>query len=335
MAKEILLYDSIDSYSAERFITAMEEARDSDISMRVSCNGGNPEEGWGMIAKWAEHPKAKSIKVDGKAYSMGTFFLCYTDEVSCLDVTEFLIHRAAYSKYYEQSDYMTDEVWANLDRINNSLRAALEAKIDVDKFEKLKKVTLDEVFSNDSRIDVYLSAKEAKAIGLVNKVVKITPEKRAEINSLAQLAAAHYQVEAPKAGPKPPKSNININSNSMNLEKFKAEHPEVYAQAVKAGVDQERDRVGAWMAYVDVDAKAVAEGIDAGNNISQKTMAELNRKQFSAESLKEIEASSQGDVTTDKVKEVKASGKDGKTEEVDTEVTAFYAQLGLEAPTKN
>jgi hypothetical protein len=90
----------------------------------------------------------------------------------------------------------------------------------------------------------------------------------------------------------------NPNPKPMTIEKFKSEHPEIYAQAVTAGAEQERDRVSAWMTYVDIDAKAVADGISGGKNITQTAMAELSRKALSKEALAGAAADSTPPVTT-------------------------------------
>src|SRR5690606_34151083 len=60
--------------------------------------------------------------------------------------------------------------------------------------KRLKGVSLDEIFSNDQRIDVFLSAQEALTIGLVDRIVEITPERKAEIDSIMQAIAAQITV---------------------------------------------------------------------------------------------------------------------------------------------
>lgn len=191
---EILLYSNITNYSAERFISDLEANKGQEVILRLNTDGGSPESAFGMIAKFSEHTGRKTIKVDGKAYSMGTFFLAYSKDNEALDVSEFLIHRAAYPKNYEQSPMMTQEAWGNLNRINSHLRKALESRINVSTLRRLKGVSLDEIFSNDQRIDVFLSAQEALTIGLVDRIVEITPERKAEIDSRMQAIAAQITV---------------------------------------------------------------------------------------------------------------------------------------------
>ena len=100
---EILLYGSIDGESSSDFIEDFTEktANNEDVVVRVNTPGGNPEYTFGMVAKFSEYTGKKKIQVDGKAYSGGLYFLCYGEENESLDVSEFLLHRAAYPSYYE------------------------------------------------------------------------------------------------------------------------------------------------------------------------------------------------------------------------------------------
>lgn len=310
MAKEILFYNDFNSASAERFINALEDNAGNEIVVRLNSDGGSPEDAFGTIAKLSEHKGAKKLKVDGKAYSMAAFLISYFDKVECLDVTEFLIHRAAYASWFENdANYMTPAMWENLDRINASLRKSLEAKIDVAKFEALKGVTLDEVFDNKTRVDVFLDASEAKEIGLVDEIKTITPEKKVEINAISMRLAAKYNID--KEIKEVNNNNSQKPSVAMTIEKLKADHPEVYTAAINAGVMQERDRVGAFLTFVDVDAEAVSKGIKEGSQLSATQMAEFTRKSFSKQAL--------NDITVDAARTV-------ETEEKETETVAPEAK---------
>lgn len=279
---EILLYSPIYSYSAQDFINSMNdpEADKTSATVRINCDGGDVRYGWGIIAKWAEFEGQKNVKIDGKAYSMAAFFPCYTDNVECLDVSEFIFHRAAFADWWER-DYMTDADKLELMRINKHLEAAMRGKIDVEKFEKITGVTLKDMFSLDSRIDVTLTAQQAKQVGLVNKIIKITPQKSQQIQARKMAIAARYEgqpIERPQVAAVNPNKDLNTKKIKMTIEAFKAEHPDVFAQAVAQGVSQERDRVGAWAVFNAIDPVAVVAGINGGENISQKALAEFSLK---------------------------------------------------------
>lgn len=322
MAKQVLLYTSIYSYVAADFIKNVDDAKSQDLEIRMNTSGGSPEDAWGMIAKLQAHTGKKTVKVDGRAYSMGAFILAYCDDVECLDVSDFLIHRAGYSEYLEASlDFMTTDVWENLNRINGFLRQALEAKIDVNKFKQVTGYTLDQVFSTEGRLDVSINAEQAVEIGLVNRIVKITPDKKKE---LAVIAAEFNgirpkqstAVPAPVAEVKPTQTPTKKYTN-MTIEQLKAEHQAVYQAAFKEGVEQERDRVGAHLAFIDVDSENVIKGIKEGSALSSTAMAEYTVKAIAKGHLGNVSADSAAAVKTGEQPTTTAGKKD------DPQVEAF------------
>jgi ATP-dependent protease ClpP protease subunit len=295
MPKELLIYGQIYSQSTVDFINGMNEIEaDEDLSVRISSEGGDVLYGFGMIAKFNEHKGKKVVKVDGKAYSMGLFFCAYTENVEALDTSKFLLHRAAYSEWFEESQYFTDEMRAQLIEVNKQLMDAFKAKVDVAKFEELKGVKLKDIFSMESRIDVYLNAQEAKQIGLINKIVKITPQKMSAINSEMNRIAASFTGAENINEIVPMEATISEsetkNNKKMTVEEFKKAHPEAVKAMNDEAVKTEQDRVNAWLKFNDVDATAVAEGIASGENISQTAMADFSKKMFASQALEKIGA---------------------------------------------
>lgn len=318
MPKEILIYGEIYSESAAQFLKDMDAALQDSVTVRINSPGGSPECTWGMIAKFAEHTGTKLLKVDGKAYSMGGFFCCYADDVEALDVSQFLFHRAAYPSWFENDpEYFDEATRENLININASLQKAFMNKIDVaalqaimDGKPELNGAKVKDIFSLDTRIDVVLNSTEAKKIGLINRIVKITPAKAAEMKSM--LLAAYSIEPAAKA------ENLKT-QNTMTIEKLKAEHPELYNAIYKAGAKAEKDRIGACLVFIDVDKKMVIEAIEKDEPLSQKQMAELSLKLASSGAVKEIVAENPTAVVTEEVKKEK--------EKKDADLTAFQAEV--------
>lgn len=316
---EVLMYGDIHSYSSAEFINQIESNTDSDLIIRVNSDGGSPEYGWGMVAKYREFQGTKMVKIDGKAMSTAAFFLLYADETTALDVSQIMFHRAAFPEWYER-DYMTEANKGYLTSINKELEKALRAKVDVEEFEKLKGVSIKDIFSMDSRIDVFLTAQEAKKIGLISKIVKITPDRKQKIESKMLEISAKFVSKEVSA------NNTNSNNNpkietKMTIEKLKAEHPELFAQVVAMGVSSERDRVTAWSVFAEIDPKAVADGIKGGENISQTAMAEFTLKKLSATSIEKI--------TTEGAPAVETPKADGVKTEL-TELEKLEAKLNAE-----
>lgn len=308
MPKEILIYGSIHQFSAADFINSINELESSDdLAVRVNTGGGSPEYGFGMVAKIGEFEGNKSIKIDGKAFSWGAFSCLYVpaENIEALDVSEFMFHRAAYPSWFEKdAEFFTDEIKSNLLRMNKNLEKAMRNRIDVSKFEEITGTKIKDLFSMESRIDVFITAQDAKKIGLISKINKITPTKKAEIDSEMVSIAAKYETVIEKQKPKPEvKKNIKDKPKTikkMTIEDLRANHPEVYNKVFnlgsEAGIATETDRVGAWLTFVDVDAETVSKGIKDGEQLSNTAMAELSRKQFSKEVIADVKADNADDI---------------------------------------
>lgn len=312
MAKEILLYGNFFSFTAEIFIEQMESAKGEDIDISLDSNGGDPQAAFGMIRKLQKHEGNISLEIHGRAYSMGAFFPCYTTNTSALDVSDFLFHRAALPPWIENDPEAMKSEESRLTQINNHLRAALEAKVDVEKFERITNTTLDQLFSLDGRIDVKLNAKQAKQVKLIDKIIPITPEIVAQVESnavgVSHPLAAHFKgVTLPIAAEETEEEIIN-RPKKMDLNKLKTENPSLYAQVlaegVAQGVKQENERVRAFMVFADVDLKAVQEGIAGTEALSSVQTAELTRKSVSAAVLKTQEEDSPAPVDTSAAEEI-------------------------------
>jgi ATP-dependent protease ClpP protease subunit len=290
MPKEVLLYGPIYSWSASAFIEAINESGTEDITLRVNSDGGEVAYGWGMITKFSELKGKKLLKNDGKANSMAAFMFCYADDAEATDVSDFRFHRAGYPSWVESNpEYFTAEMKTSLSRMNANLRKAMEAKMDIKMLEEMKGCTLDEMFSMDDRIEIALTAKEAKKVGLINRIVPLTPKKKAEIEADMSVATARLTGFVPAA-----KTNQNKTQNKMTLEELKNEHPAAYAAAIEAGekigIAKEKARAEVWAHYADVDPKAAKEGIASGKEISQLQMIEFTEKKFAGQALKKVEA---------------------------------------------
>jgi len=273
---EILLYGGIDTYSAENFIREMEANKGNEVCIRTFSPGGSVFANYGMIAKCLEHkPSKPSMKVDGRADSIVAIMMCALDDVECLDISKFIFHRATVGEYIEsRPELFTDEVRATLISVNQTLRGFIEGKCTASEWKKVTGVELDKMFSLDSRIDVEINAKQAQKLGFVKNVIAITPKKKKEILALsASMGIAASSL-----------SHLNITSNNNNdmeinsLADLKAQFPAIYEAAVKHGQAQERDRVGAFMAFNSYAPKEVAAGIASGELPTETFKAEMTVK---------------------------------------------------------
>lgn len=278
MAKELYLYSPIYDFVAESLIQAIEENFSEEITVRVNTPGGNVFANYGICAKVSEHGNV-TAKVDGAAMSSGANLLLYVKRAEALDVSTFVLHRA--DMFVE-----TPEEQAFLDKINKDLRAKMLKKLNADKFKEITGHSIDDMFDSENRIDITLSAQQAKKVGLIQKINILTPAEATAFNSNLYKVAALSAEEIKK-----PKN--------MTIEQLKKDHPEVFAAAVAQGVEAgkkaEKERVEACLVFIEVDAKAVTEAIASGENLSPKQMAEF--------SLKVAKAAAKGKTDVEKLAE--------------------------------
>lgn len=308
MPKSILIYGTFGQYSATEFINGIDELLDenpnAELEVPINSNGGEVDYCWGMIHKFQQFPNKKSVIIHGKAFSMALYFACYTDEVSCLDVTEFLLHRAAYSEWVENDpELFNEDRRKSLTQMNNKLRAAFEAKVDVEKFLALKVMkdkgyTLDDIYSLDNRIDIRFTAKEAKAIGLVKNIVTITPKIQSQIEANFKVAAQYN--EFAKTDNK--NQNKPLIKNKMTKAELKAENPalyaEIYGEGVAAGIATEKERVEAIMEFAEVDPELVKTVIASGKDLTKAQTNNLLLKAVKGSKVDEIAADGKPAIVT-------------------------------------
>ena len=203
MSKPILLYTSIWAEESEDITNQILEAPENEsIEIWMNSPGGSVTSGWAIIA--ALQNRETNITVVGDASSMAFIILLFSDNVTAYDSANFLIHRAA--SWWE--DVMNEDELKDIENRNKVIRKKLEARIDEEKFEKVTGKTFDDIFDMENRLNVRLTAKDAKKIGLVDKVIKLDVRKRTEIesryfNDIAALASPNKQ------------NNNNSNSNKM------------------------------------------------------------------------------------------------------------------------
>jgi ATP-dependent protease ClpP protease subunit len=326
VAKEILLYTGINNWSAEDFINQLEACKGVDISVRMNCPGGDVYAAYGMIAKFAEHKKGKQVKVDGMAKSGGFYFCCYAEDVTCLDVTDFMAHRAYYPSWIENDkEAFTDEIKAQLVKINNSLRAGIEAKIGAEKFKKVTGVSLDDMFSLDSRIDVNISAQQAKEMGLVSKIIPLTSDMKKEIDTLAYS----HGIAAFSDTSKIKIENTNSNIKVMTAAEFKAANPEAYNAIVAEGVAAEKIRVKAWMAFNAIDPKGAEAGVLGDAPVTMDVIATMSIKAASNKALDNLQSDSAPAVTTPEVAATKPAEAAPKEARMNALLAEARKEMGL------
>jgi len=303
MAKELYLYYGVSSFTAEELVSTLEEYMDEEVVIRMNTPGGDVFSGYAILNKIKEHGNV-TIKIDGMAASMGAFMLPFAKRVEAYDNAKVMLHRA---DGYTGGDENLVKLLADM---NKNLKSYLDKKVDSEKFESIAGYKLKDLFDAEDRKDLWLSAKEAKSIGLIHKVNKMTPE--AEL----KFAALFEGQEGQRVKDQKP-----VKSNTMTKEELKAKHPELFASVVSEAQAEEKERVKAWMGYIDVDVAKVKAGIEGSAAPTISEQIELNRKAVAKASVQGLE-----DGSADDFEEDDAAGK-GAQAAASPEVAKVEAEI--------
>jgi ATP-dependent protease ClpP protease subunit len=317
MGKELYLYTGIDTWSVKDLMERMEACGDEDMTIRMCSGGGNVFAAWGFYAKMTEVTGNVTLKVDGLVASASAIALLFADYVVALKTSDIMFHRAdGPVNSADDQDF--------LNKKNVELRKRMEQKIDGAKLKELKGVSIKDIFEKTERLDVWLSADEAKKIGLVDEVVAVNASEIRAINERM------YNIAAAIDPAKPPINNPP-NSKPMDLIKFKAEHPalykELFAKGVEKGMKKERDRVGSILAFLDADPKGVKAMILEGKELTMTQTSELVIKMNSPEVLAKIAAVATPPVKTGEPDSKEATADDKRLTTVEA---AVRKELGLD-----
>lgn len=323
MDKELYFYTPFYTSFTEDLIAQLELVRQLNnnigVIIRLNCIGGSVPNSYGVYAKMRETSKAGhkvTIKVDGRALSGGFNMLLFADQVDSLDVSEFLLHRAA----MEDETNMTVEEKAQLQKVNNDLKNILLSKVSADKFYQVTKRTIEEVFALDSRIDVRMDAYQAKELGIVNNIYKLSSEMDLVAfhggNKQIEASIKEYTTNKTEANP------VKMANKKMTIEDLKRDHPSLYAQVAEEvsaqAAKKERDRLASLTPFLGIDENLINTKINDGTYLTESERSELSIKlvkaQFQSEEKKAIEAA-----ITEQAKAVETSkveqGAEAKSQE--------------------
>jgi len=275
---EILVYTQFYSYTAEWLVSQINNfADDAELKMRMHTPGGGVMDAFSVLSRLSDRKGATTIHVDGYAYSMGAYCCLYSNNVIANEQSRFMFHKAAFPSYYDAS---TDEQ-EDCKQKNAVLKAKMKARLN-DTPEAAALIA--KVFESDVRNDVYLSAKEAKKVGLVTEIQPLNLEVKAILEEQTRISAMWAKNQEENATFV---ANNQINNEKMTIEQIKAEHPAVYSAIMAlgegVGIAKERDRVGSYLAFLEASPEAVKTGIASG-----VAMTETQRSEFAVSAYKSM-----------------------------------------------
>ncbi len=331
MAKKFALISPLYSFAVEAIMTKMiEEAEGEDIELIQSTPGGNVFSAWALAGFLKDREGNTALKAFGDCSSMGFYNALYLSDVTALDVTQFTIHRA--DGFVETED---DKLM--LANINKELRKAMESNLDILKFEKITGVTLNDIFDPNKRVNVTITAKQAKQIGLVNKVIPMNDKQVNALNNEFTAFSNFFDEsqgrdsETRVSETKGEKANTdskstNLKKEKMNKQELQAQHPTLYAEIYGEGVKAENKRCSAFLAFKDIDLDACVKGIKESTEMDACFMAEMTAKKLSEKAGDEAKTDSPEAVV---VPEKAPEAKTKEQEELSKAEAEVNAILGL------
>lgn len=295
---ELYLYGPIFSFVADEVtLPALEEAnktlsKGEEVTLRINSPGGEVAAGWGIAAKMREMDNTIVAKVDGVAASMGAVISMFADRVEALDVSQFMIHRAA-------GPNDTEEERNLLNRVNEGLKQKVAAKIDKDRFREVSGINFEDIFdTKKERYNVWLTAKQAKYIGLVDEVMSLNTSATQEALKATQIAALNDHSGATITGGNNTKSNPENEVTMNTLSELQANYPQLFEQARQQGVSDERERVSSLLTYVDADQQDVVSRIKNGEELKPSVREDYMRKLQAANFQQALNNDTPGDAQT-------------------------------------
>lgn len=293
MPKELLIYSPLWDFTAETVVNQLNEIPENeDLTMRLNTPGGEVSAGWSIISKMSERSGAITGIIDGDVSSMGAILLPFFDTVIANDTSNIMFHKASWPSWKTPNEAEAKRV----KKVNAQFKEKLAKKV---KGKDGGKEFLAKVFETDVRNDVELTPVEAKKLGIVDEVRKLEP--KAEYIGVQIVAIVESKKETPSGENNKPKIKI------MDKSTLKAENPSLYAAILaeghEAGVTEgtatERDRVGAWAVFNEINPEAVKTGIESGKPLSATKTAEFNLQIAKGEKVEAAKKDNPGAINTE------------------------------------
>lgn len=278
---------------------------DGDVNVEIDSPGGSLSDGVSIANALQDYNKGKiNIRVVGQASSMGAYVMLFGDTLTFKPNATVVLHNPWNICI---GDYNAME--KNADMLKRF------AQLYARKFVEKGIFTEDEIKSIMDAETYFIGEKELAKLGTVEKSdaapEPVTDEDRETAVVVAQehiktcqarlrssfdedyekVAALLQQAPAtPQAletsAKKPASDNVTVQEKGekeMNANEIKSQHPDVYAEIVKTGAEQEKARINALMTFIDVDKDTVVNAIANGKSIhddevfAKLTMAKINK----------------------------------------------------------
>ena len=271
---------------SNRLLEAEENPNIAGIVLLIDSPGGTVDGTTALGNRIASLSKPVVAYVDGMAASAGLWIAISADEViASTDVdilgsvgvaSNFANTRPVLEKMgVEFHDLVADQSFDKNRNVNSVLKGDYEAyKLEVlnPLAEKFQQHVRD---NRPGATEKHLTGKTYFAKDVMGVFVDQIGTLEMAVSRARELSGKKVPLKSNNSTPSKKATN-QLNVISMNKEQLKAEHPALYAEILKEGVEQERDRVGAFMAFQESSPEAVKAAIENGDAFSHKKAAELS-----------------------------------------------------------
>lgn len=328
------IYDlyEIAATSPSRVNLQLKEALSSGESVEVDIDspGGYVTDGARIYSMLKAHPTPVTVNVVGMAASSASLIAMSGSPTRISPAAMMMIHNASTTS---EGDYRDHEKTADtLKQVNKSLVTAYELKTGLEESE----------IQTMMDAETYFTAKEAVEKGFADEMMFQTQETPVRFAASATLLGmipekvlngmkaakeeakpAAFTPDPTPAQPKPAEPEQKEAHKAMDLEKFKAEHGELYnqivAEATKAGATSERARITDLndMATAPGAAEIVAQAITNGDTPEMTAMKIVKNSKERLEKAGEKRTTDAQNSGAGKVEANEAPVKDETTEEAE------------------
>jgi ATP-dependent protease ClpP protease subunit len=295
-----------------------EEKVDSEITW--NSKGGSVWAGFQFIDFLNNKENNLTANVSGVAASMGAVLLPFFDHVKGSNQSDVMIH----------SSIGGDK--STIANTNKTLYDALAKKIDESKFKEVTGKNLKDVMlaEDENRVDVWLTGKQAKYIGLYD-----------ESYDLLEKAAISDKVDFKELGYDLPENiAIKYGLKENTIKKNKMEIKDVTASMLKTGnVDvynsigseiktAELKRIKSVLKYYQYDPEKVNQIIESGKELTTDDVEYFVEKKFNSQKLAELEEGSEKELDPAK-KTVTKVPKTAEQKEKEAALKELSDKVGL------
>ncbi len=325
--------------------TALNKVGNADVTFDISSPGGFVMPALEIFNLIRLHKGNTTARLIGQAASAAAYIPMAADTIEAFDNAVLLIHNVSAFVLGDRNDLR--DAAARFEKLDNLIAKAFENKTGKSRNEILalmdkETILFGEEIKEEGFADKIIETEEDKdkeeSVAVTRELVlnciaqmKKTDECKDDLKQAAAFAGDSDAVEDKRMQAPAKDKQTNKEGKVMDLNKLKAEHPEILEAAMQLGVGKERDRVTAHLILgqetgaLDTAIKAVEDGTEMNATMNAKYLAAgMNKRDVTARKGDDADAAgavsglegTEGKDAADKVADVvcEALGYDEKTQ---------------------